>query len=108
MNGAEEVKKHPFFRGVDWDNIRKMTAPFIPELMSDDDVRYFDSFPEQEPFYPPESKKPKKGRKDINFMNYTFNKDVQDKKAGIFNALEVLEAVKQTNRMIDDVLVSII
>jgi hypothetical protein len=37
-------------------------------------------------------------------MNYTFNKEVMDKKGGMLNALEVLEAVKQTNKKIDDVI----
>jgi len=57
LNGAEEIKKHPFFKGVEWDNIRYTKAPFIPELSSEWDIRYFDTFPEQEPFYPPEKKK---------------------------------------------------
>lgn len=34
-------------------------------------------------------------------MNYTFNKDVAEKKGGLLNALEVLEAVKQTFKNID-------
>jgi len=29
-NGAEEIKKHPFFEGIDWANVRKMKAPNIP------------------------------------------------------------------------------
>ena len=57
LNGAEEIKKHPFFKGVEWDNIRYTKAPFIPDLSGDSDTRYFDTFPEQEPFYPPEKKK---------------------------------------------------
>jgi hypothetical protein len=36
-------------------------------------------------------------------MNYTYNKEVMEKKGGMLNALEVLEAVKQTNKRIDDV-----
>lgn len=51
---------------------------------------------------PPE-KKSKKSRKDINFMNYTFNKDVADMKGGLLNALQVLEAVKQTHKNLDNV-----
>lgn len=30
-NGAAEIKKHPWFKGIDWDNLRKMPAPIIPE-----------------------------------------------------------------------------
>ena len=39
--GAEEIKQHPFFRGVDWDSIRKVDAPFIPKLRSITDTRFF-------------------------------------------------------------------
>jgi serine/threonine-protein kinase MRCK len=28
--GVEELKNHPFFNGVDWDNIRNCEAPWIP------------------------------------------------------------------------------
>ena len=30
--GAEEIKKHPFFKNIDWNNIRNTKAPFIPEV----------------------------------------------------------------------------
>ena len=33
LNGPEEVKKHPFFIGVDWENIKRTRAPFIPEVI---------------------------------------------------------------------------
>lgn len=32
VNGAAEIKAHPFFRGVPWSNIRNTQAPFIPEV----------------------------------------------------------------------------
>lgn len=27
---VDEIKKHPFFTGVDWSNLRNIKAPFIP------------------------------------------------------------------------------
>ena len=51
-NGAEEIKKHPFFEDIDWDNIYKMKPSFIPEISHDWDTRYFDKFDEEEEFYP--------------------------------------------------------
>ncbi|CDK26982.1 unnamed protein product [Kuraishia capsulata CBS 1993] len=39
--GAEEIKGHPFFRGVNWDEIRHVEAPFIPKLKSITDTRFF-------------------------------------------------------------------
>ena len=94
LNGVDEIKRHPFFRGVDWNNIRNVKAPFIPDIKNDWDNKYFDKFPEQEPFYPPISKKSKK-RKDINYAGYTFNRDVDNMKDGFVQALEVLDVVKQ-------------
>mmetsp|Transcript_3181 Transcript_3181/g.9693 ORF Transcript_3181/g.9693 Transcript_3181/m.9693 type:complete len:466 (+) Transcript_3181:97-1494(+) len=44
QNGAEDFKSHPFFRGVDWDRIHQMTAPFVPELSGPTDVRYFEEY----------------------------------------------------------------
>ncbi|GME94739.1 unnamed protein product [Ambrosiozyma monospora] len=40
-HGAEEIKVHPFFRGVNWDEIRNVEAPFIPKLRSITDTRFF-------------------------------------------------------------------
>ncbi|KAI0461803.1 Serine/threonine-protein kinase [Komagataella kurtzmanii] len=39
--GADEIKSHPFFRGVNWDTIRQVDAPFVPRLKSITDIRYF-------------------------------------------------------------------
>ncbi|KAK7205100.1 kinase-like domain-containing protein [Myxozyma melibiosi] len=39
--GADEIKAHPFFDGVDWDSIREFNAPFIPKLSSITDTSYF-------------------------------------------------------------------
>ena len=39
--GAAEIKAHPFFTGVDWDSIRNIDAPFIPQLKSITDTSYF-------------------------------------------------------------------
>ncbi|KAF9302164.1 Serine/threonine-protein kinase MRCK gamma [Mortierella antarctica] len=40
-NGVEEIKAHPFFKGVDWDNIRKSTPPFLPVIETPDDTSNF-------------------------------------------------------------------
>ena len=39
--GADEIKNHPFFRGVDWNTIRQVEAPYIPKLSSITDTRFF-------------------------------------------------------------------
>jgi len=38
---VEQIKKHPFFYGVDWLAIRNIEAPFIPRLRSITDTSYF-------------------------------------------------------------------
>ena len=42
---ALEVMRHPFFKGIDWDDLyRKRTpVPFLPQLQSDKDVSNFDN-----------------------------------------------------------------
>ncbi|KAI4104410.1 MAG: hypothetical protein L6R37_003309 [Teloschistes peruensis] len=40
-HGASEIKQHDFFRGVNWDTLRKIRAPFEPRLQSNVDVSYF-------------------------------------------------------------------
>jgi len=35
------LKKHPFFRGVNWDQLRRIRAPFEPKLSSAIDTQYF-------------------------------------------------------------------
>lgn len=42
MSTLDQVKVHPFFRGVDWLNLRERKAPFIPALDSEIDAGYFD------------------------------------------------------------------
>ena len=48
--GAAEIKNHAFFRGIDWQNLKSLSPPFIPNLKSTIDTRYFDKFEEIEPW----------------------------------------------------------
>ncbi|KAG0206964.1 hypothetical protein BGX28_001713 [Mortierella sp. GBA30] len=38
-----QLKAHPFFHGVDWENIRNQEAPFIPAPNDNMDTSYFDA-----------------------------------------------------------------
>ena len=49
QHGIDDFKKHKFFEGIDWDNIRTQTPPYIPEFTSDTDTRNFEPYePEEE------------------------------------------------------------
>merc|ERR1719158_1330413 len=39
---ALEVKEHHYFAGIDWGNLLRMKADFIPQLDDEDDTSYFD------------------------------------------------------------------
>lgn len=39
---AVDIKAHPFFRGLAWDSIHLSRPPFIPDVRSQEDTKYFD------------------------------------------------------------------
>jgi len=39
-----QITEHPFFRSVDWDDLRSVQAPFVPALDSEIDTGYYDDF----------------------------------------------------------------
>eukprot|EP01116_Phalansterium_solitarium_P019975 TRINITY_DN5763_c0_g2_i1.p1 TRINITY_DN5763_c0_g2~~TRINITY_DN5763_c0_g2_i1.p1 ORF type:complete len:780 (-),score=200.09 TRINITY_DN5763_c0_g2_i1:64-2403(-) len=51
--GVEEIQSHPFFRGVDWENLLDQPAPFVPNQDGHTDTSYFDV---REKFYPLEER----------------------------------------------------
>jgi serine/threonine-protein kinase RIM15 len=40
-NGADEIKRHPFFKGINWDKLRTQQAPIIPEHKNEIDTSNF-------------------------------------------------------------------
>jgi hypothetical protein len=88
LGDASEIKSHPWFKGIDWENLHKSTPPFRPQLKSDIDTRYFEDDIDDNPLAPPggAERKPKdpmlrdkhhgkeilKMRKELAFKGYTY------------------------------------
>ncbi|KAJ3146454.1 hypothetical protein HDU86_008506 [Geranomyces michiganensis] len=45
---AGEIKRHPWFRSIDWDELPLSVPPFVPTLKSDTDTSYFDPVEDDE------------------------------------------------------------
>ena len=41
-NDAEDIKRHPFFTGVDWERLRNCRPPYMPIVRNCLDTKYFD------------------------------------------------------------------
>ncbi|CAG0897346.1 unnamed protein product [Cyprideis torosa] len=78
--GVDEIKKHSFFRGVDWDHIRERPAAIAVNVKSIDDTSNFDDFPDVDLKIPaaPTAMDTTSGngssQKDLVFINYTFKR----------------------------------
>ncbi|XP_074657664.1 cAMP-dependent protein kinase catalytic subunit 3-like [Tubulanus polymorphus] len=60
-NGSEDVKKHRWFKHINWDDViaRRLQPPIIPRITHEGDTRCFDNYPEDD-----WHKKPQVGRAD--------------------------------------------
>ena len=102
-NGASEIKKHPFFKDIDWDNIRNLKPPFIPEIENEYDTKYFETFEEIEPFY--HTPKRFKRRKDIEYLGYTYKEDNdiffehKQLEKSIFDNIKKMEFIENDNKI---------
>lgn len=43
IGGAQEVKEHLYFSGLDWNSLLRQKAEFVPQLANEEDTSYFDS-----------------------------------------------------------------
>ncbi|TFK23286.1 AGC/NDR protein kinase [Coprinopsis marcescibilis] len=69
---VEQIKRHTFFYGVDWNAIRQIDAPFVPRLSSITDTSYFptDEIDQVTNDTPDASS----ADKDLAFLGYTFKR----------------------------------
>ncbi|KAF8473975.1 kinase-like domain-containing protein [Kalaharituber pfeilii] len=48
FQSIEEVQRHRYFADTDWEHLREVKAPFVPDLDSETDAGYFDDFSNEE------------------------------------------------------------
>ncbi|XP_027165505.1 serine/threonine-protein kinase tricorner [Coffea eugenioides] len=74
--GADEIKAHPWFRGIEWDKLYQMKAAFIPEVNDELDTQNFEKFEEGDSQVATSAKsgpwRKMLSSKDVNFMGYTY------------------------------------
>ncbi|KAL2653434.1 hypothetical protein R1flu_021562 [Riccia fluitans] len=78
---SDEIKRHPWFKGVQWDRLYEMDAAFKPEVNGELDTQNFEKFEEVQPHSQHTSKsgpwRKMLTSKDVNFVGYTYkNLDV--------------------------------
>ena len=56
-NGVDEIKNHPFFRGMRWETCRDEESKYKPTNGGEEDCTRFDRFEEEEPWLPAEDAK---------------------------------------------------
>ena len=96
-NGIDEIKEHIFFKGFDWNNIRKMKPPYIPEkidytqnYIKSDKLKIYTS-KENINNTQFEIKRENKGEiPNINIYNFNYNKEYEQLKYDIENNIEDL------------------
>ncbi|KAJ8357400.1 hypothetical protein SKAU_G00201940 [Synaphobranchus kaupii] len=76
---AEEVKKHPFFRNVDWSGLlaKKVKPPFVPTIQGREDVSNFDDeFTSEAPILtPPREPRVLTGDEQETFADFDYIAD---------------------------------
>lgn len=102
-NGAEEVKKHPFFKGLNWETIRQSQAPNVPHVSSEISAENFDKFDEDKLAVEERKYHKRHGmggnkRIDIDFIGYTFKGDVEQEKMMLVNVLKDLDSIVQSDQ----------
>uniref|UniRef100_A0A8C3ANP3 protein kinase C n=1 Tax=Cyclopterus lumpus TaxID=8103 RepID=A0A8C3ANP3_CYCLU len=77
---AEDVKKQPFFRGIDWEDLlqRKLPPPFVPTIGGKEDVSNFDmEFTAEAPaLTPPRERRTLSCKEQDHFKDFDYVSDL--------------------------------
>ena len=84
---ASAIKKHPFFKGVEWDKYwnREIKPPFVPDLEDELDLKYFDKMFTDEPVDSDRPTVQSRPREHSNYKGFTYitnsvKKEMMEKK----------------------------
>ena len=102
IGGIEEIKKHPFFKGFDWDNIRNIKPPFIPKPffiqnldikmnLKNNKLDLYTSKEIQNRGY--NNLKNMLNKIDLNIYDFYYNKDLEELKYNLEN--NITELIKK-------------
>lgn len=74
QNGAQEVKAHPWFSGINWEDIaqKKIPAPYLPTLLNADDTSHFEKRFTKMPI---ELSAPSHQEVSVPFSNFSYDAD---------------------------------
>lgn len=70
QGGVEEIKAHPFFRGVDWESLYDQAPPYNPTVEHELDTQNFEQFSEEMAMKG--SRNRRWVKTDPNFIGYTY------------------------------------
>ena len=87
--GVDEIKKHPFFKNIDWRNMHKKIAPFIPRITNPEDTSNFEKFEDADSWI--SIRDPcLDSKRDYVWIGYTY------KKPQLFNNKNEIDEIFQT------------
>lgn len=104
-NGLRDFKDHPFFVGIDWENIRNMRPPYVPDVKSATDTSNFDvdeADLRNSEVMPPSSHAAFTGN-HLPFLGYTFTRDSNLSDLGML--ADVKEMIPSSKEGVDSAIV---
>ena len=98
--GWDKIKSHPWFKKVNWSDLKSHKPPFVPKLKNEGDATYFDDIEEEQDIEEVDENVKQSGYSTAadeqnRVWGYTFNRnDAQGFKDYAKKANEALKAVE--------------
>uniref|UniRef100_A0ABM0LW56 non-specific serine/threonine protein kinase n=1 Tax=Saccoglossus kowalevskii TaxID=10224 RepID=A0ABM0LW56_SACKO len=110
QNGLDDFKNHPWFEGINWEHIRDMVPPYLPEVSSPTDTSNFDV--DDNDFRASDSVPPTThgafSGNHLPFVGFTFTRDrfleayVEEKSAEANKQRKLRERSEQYSKQLED------